>query len=346
MGTIFRRLATRFLPFARKNRFLAALYYSIFSERFSREQFAVLHGQKRFKETNGPGNGSSTILRRNIHRLEKGLIMRPRREVFALAYIEETITAYKRAVEEAQSGTHTEILWAHDVLNAYFNACGPHKIINRLRNDYSSIPHLQESCRADRANTFSPYMRNLEKPLSIEYLDLLKLAKHRRSVRWFKSKPVPRRLIEKAVLVASLSPSACNRQPFEFRFFDDPDLIPKIASLPGGTVGFHDNFPFICVLVGNLAHYYDEKDRHLIYIDGGLAAMSLILALETLGLSSCCINWPDIEKYELQAEQILGLKQYERPIMFLAIGYPDAKGMVPYSEKKSISQLCRWNYMG
>ena len=74
--------------------------------------------------------------------------------------------------------------------------------------------------------------------------------------------------------------------------------------------------------------------------------MSLVLALETLGLSSCCINWPDIEEYETEAQKTLGLLPHEWPVMFLAIGYPHPDGLIPYSDKKSVSQLCKWNQIG
>jgi nitroreductase len=346
MNRIRRRLAGRFLPWALRSRSLASLYYAFFSPKFSREHYGVVTGQKEFAISEGPGGGTSTLLRRNTHRLEKGLIMRPRRDVFALAYIEETVLAYKRAVEETQGAAGAEVCWARDVLDAYFEACASDELIDRLRTDFRAIPKLSTDCLPDRAKAFRPYSRKLDDPIPVSYADLLKLAARRRSVRWFEQKPVPRELIEKAVLLAGLSPSACNRQPFEFRFFDDPKLIAKVAGLPGGTVGFHENFPLIGVVLGSLAHYYDEKDRHLIYVDGGLATMGLVYALETLGLGTCCINWPDIEEDETRAAQVLGLKPYERPVMFLAVGYPDPKGLVPYSEKKPVSQLCRWNQIG
>ena len=72
--------------------------------------------------------------------------------------------------------------------------------------------------------------------------------------------------------------------------------------------------------------------------------MSLILALETLGLSSCCINWPDIEKQELAAEKALKLEPDERIVMFVAVGYADPKGLIPYSEKRTPKELCRFNF--
>jgi nitroreductase len=140
-----------------------------------------------------------------------------------------------------------------------------------------------------------------------------------------------------------MSPSACNRQPFEFRVFDDPELVEKVAKLPAGTKGFAHNFPVIIVLVGELRNYYGERDRHLIYIDASLAAMSFVYAAETLGLSTCCINWPDIEEYEQEADEVLGLEPDQRPVMFIAVGYPDSDGMVAYSQKKPNRQICRFN---
>jgi nitroreductase len=97
------------------------------------------------------------------------------------------------------------------------------------------------------------------------------------------------------------------------------------------------------VIVGNLDAYYDERDRHVIYIDASLAAMSLMLALETLGLSSCAINWPDLEAREKKMERFLSLNKYQRPVMCLGIGYPDPEGMVAFSEKRPLHQIRTYN---
>lgn len=343
---IFKRLRIEFLRMCGNSRGGVSLYYALFHPGFMREHRGVLVGKELFKQQNGPGGCSSTKLRRNIHRLEKGLIMRPRRSVFALDYIQETIEAYRRALEHCGGAASEELAWASDVLDAYFKACAPHELIDRLRLEFEKVGRVTAAVPDRRAEALMPYVRNLLTGPPVSYEDLLRLAERRRSVRWFQQRPVDRDLIEKAVKVAALSPSACNRQPFEFRFFDDPEMRRMVASLPSGTVGFHENFPVVGVVVGNLANFYDEKDRHLIYIDGSLATMSLVYALETLGLATCCINWPDIEEYEVRAEQVLGLRSYERPVMFLAIGYPDPDGMVPYSEKKPVAQLCCWNILG
>lgn len=325
----------------RKSSFCAAAYY-LLSGKFAREQRAVLAGQERFREIADAPAQSCSLLRRNTHRLEKGLLMRPRRAVFALDYIQETVDCYERvhrdgaALNDYDRG---ELDWARDVLTSYFEVTGSHPLIDTLRTRFQALPRSSSA-----ATPLVPYRRELSTPVSVAYEDLVALAHRRRSVRWFLQQRVPRDLIEKAVLIAAQSPSACNRQPFVFRIFDDPELAHRVGAIPAGTAGFSENFPAVVVVVGQQRHYFDERDRHVIYIDGALASMSFVYALETLGLSSCCINWPDIEEREQVLAEFLHLEPDERPIMLIALGYPDPDGLVACSQKKSLSQLCRFNF--
>ena len=76
---------------------LGALYYATFSAEFRREQAAVLAGRAQYIRELSELRSTSALLRRNTHRLEKGLIMRPRRAVFGANYIVETVTIFRRA---------------------------------------------------------------------------------------------------------------------------------------------------------------------------------------------------------------------------------------------------------
>lgn len=192
-------------------------------------------------------------------------------------------------------------------------------------------------------NASIPYCRDNSSFSKITYEDFYKLNKQRRSVRWFLEKPVARELIDKAILAAIQAPSACNRQPFEFRIIDDKTLLEKVVEIPMGTKGYSHSIQTFIVIVGNLDAYFDERDRHLIYIDASLANMSLMLAFETLGLSSCPINWPDIESREKMMAKFLNLKPYQRPVMCIGVGYPDPEGMVAYSEKRDLNKIRKFN---
>ncbi len=334
------------LCLASKSGFLCSVYYALCSASFWREHRAVVHSRlKHMKEATGPCGGQY-ILRRNIHLLEKGLLMRPGRGLFGLDYIRETVGCYARAVELGRTSpelvSEIELQWTSDVLTRYFEAVGPHPVIDELRNRFRTL----HAAVPARVLTAVPYRQDLARPPSIKYEDLLELARRRRSVRWFLQKAVPRTMIDQAIAVAALSPSACNLQPFEFRVFDDAELTRKIASIPTGTVGFSHNLPVVVVLIGKSHAWPSEQDRHLIYIDASLAAMTFLFALEARGLSSCCINWPDSQPQERRMTGLLGLEPDERVIMLIALGYPDPDGLVGYSQKKPLAQLRSFNVTG
>ena len=337
------RVDARLIPLVARSPRLSSWYYALFDRSFDREHQAVLNGRLLWERSRTGPVATNSLLRRNTHRLEKGLLMRPRRDVFALDYIQETVDFYCRVARDASSGdgaVNEEIQWTSDVLEQYFQIAGSHPLIDRLRTQFKQAHEPGPASRTPLV----PYRRDLTRPPSVSFEELLELAHRRRSVRWFENQRVPRDLIEKAVSIASLSPSACNRQPYIFRVFDDPEVVPQVAGLPGGTTGFAQQFPAIVVLIGELRNYYGERDRHLIYIDASLAAMSFVYAAETLGLGTCCINWPDIEVDEARAVEMLKLEPDQRPIMFIAVGFPDAEGMVAYSQKKSNASLIRYNF--
>lgn len=337
--SLLKRAQTLVIRTASRSRIGSTLYYA-FEGSFGREHRATLAGKVMYRESVTRPQGTSSLLRRNVHRIEKGLIMRPRRTPFGLNYIKETVDAY---VAACRANVDTaELAWARDVLSEYMSVNPPHPVIDPLRDAVVSIgdPAPAES----RATRRTPYRRDPSQAPSISYDEFLKLARFRRSVRWFLPKAVPRDAIEKAVVVAGYSPSACNRQPYQFRVFDDPELVRQVIELPMGTGGFGHQVPAVAVVVGRQRSYFSERDRHLIYIDGALAGMSFVYALEVQGLGSCCINWPDVESREAKMAKLLKLAPDERPIMLIAIGYPDPDGSVPHSVKKSVASVCRFNF--
>lgn len=321
----------------------ASFFYGVLDSSFAREQRAFLSGRSRFNSGFGGVCDSSSILRRAVHRIEKGLIARPRRSVFATDYILAAVEAYAEKLKDLKATGSAELAWAHDVFVEYFRVCGEDARVKEASSLFSGLPVVSFSTEDMRSDLRKPYGRG-KVSTPIAYDDLLSLAKVRRSVRWFEDRTVPREKLLKAIAVATLSPSACNRQPFTFRIFDKEPMLSNAAGLPPGTRGYEHQFPCVIAVVGHQRYYSLERDRHLIYIDGSLATMSLILALETLGLSSCCINWPDIEERELAAEKTLKLESDERIVMFIAVGYADPEGLIPYSEKRTPEELCRFNF--
>lgn len=329
---LFYQFRIRFSSMFSRASFLSTLYFLLFDRSFSREHFAVMSGQQNFELQRQHPTGTNAILRRNIHRLEKGLMMKPRKPVFAEDYIGETVAIYSKA--RAESGfSEPELRWAHDVLLKYFDTVNPTAITESALAAFRHTP-------ISKTEYCNPFKYKELPQHNCKYEQFLSLCTHRHSVRWFQTTPVEPDIVHKAVIAASQAPSACNRQPYRFHLLYQANAV-AAASLAMGTVGFAENIPALAVVVGDLSCYQEYRDRHLIYIDASLAAMQFMLALETLGLSTCPINWPDIEVREQSMQKMLGLPAFQRPVMLIAIGYADPEALIAYSQKKTVEQLIR-----
>jgi nitroreductase len=321
-----------------KSKLLSKIYY-LFNSKFNAEHHAVLAGRVAYKYSLIEIGSSCALLRRNIHRLEKGLIMKPRRDVFAEGFIQETVVCYKVAIESDQLAAE-EKKWATDVLDEYFKVVASTKILDTARHLYTdSRNELSYSNDLDiyfpsEGKSYKPYGYSNLPANNVDFEELKNLYVRRRSVRWYENKEVPIDLIRKASNIASFAPSACNRQPYRFLFCNEKKKAVQIAKCAMGTAGFSENLPAIIAIIGDLSAYPHERDRHVIYIDASLAAMQLMLALETLGLSTCSINWPDLNANERIIRDIIDLKIHEKVVMLMAVGYADNTGGIPYSQKK------------
>jgi nitroreductase len=322
------------------NRATATIGFWLSPFGFNRERYAILTGRAAYRRNQDRVHATSPRLRRNIHRLEKALIMEPRRPRFALAYIAETVEAYELYQQDCSLTDAKLARWSTDVLHAYFAAVDKNDELEALETRFlvaaGEAPDSVEE-------SHSPFLRGASPELTVAHEDLLNLAIRRRSVRWFEDRPVDRDLIDKALLVARQSPTACNRQPFEYRIYDDPGMVRKVAAIPFGAAGYHHNIPTVVVLVGKLDNFFSARDRHVIYIDASLSAMAFMLGLETVGLASSVINWPDFEPLERKMARVIGLEPYERVVMLLAVGHPRDDAGVPYSAKKSLEYLRSYN---
>lgn len=328
-----------FLPIFSKSGFLSSFYYTFFSSAFNHAHQSILKGKIRHLKNLYNNKENEYLLANYIHAIEKGLTMKNRKEIFALSYIKKTVKAYETVIKSESIISEERIKWFYDILDMYFKEAGDHIVIKEAKNHFYSLPkyHGQvEEC-------FVPFKRIDGVKSNIHFDDFLNLARQRKSVRWFQNKKVPHELIDKALSASILSPSACNRQPFRFLIYDDKEWLSKLSSLPSGAKGFSDNIPMLVVVVGMTDAYENERDKNVFYIDASLASMSFMFALETLGLGSCALNWPDIKKRERKLRRILDIEDTDRVVMFIAVGYPEGSDYIGSSAKKSVEKIRAYN---
>jgi len=146
--------------------------------------------------------------------------------------------------------------------------------------------------------------------------ELLNFLKTRRSIRRFKSEPVPRELIIKILDVARFAPSAHNSQPWRFIIIDDPSIKKELASIHGGAKPLYSAPQAIVVVSDKNA----SPDSYL--IDGANAAIYIQLAAHALGLGTV---WIQTMRNIRDIQRILDLPENLVPVAILAIGYPDER---------------------
>ena len=153
------------------NGFLASLYFSLFSRRFHGEHLAVLSGRLRYYDDLQGGGTSSPLLRRNIHRLEKGLVMKPRRPVFAEDFILETVQAFDRARATPEYSAE-ELEWAADVLEEYFSVVSDTAIIKTARLVFAGGDDTLVVLDDGRQRRSKPYPRSSSPAPAVTFEDL------------------------------------------------------------------------------------------------------------------------------------------------------------------------------
>lgn len=331
LGKIFRAIEAFVLDRSEQRLFASAAILLTFLD-LRREAAAVVAGRRMSR--NGDLRGSLTALRRDVHRLEKGIIMRPRRIPFGKDYVPGAVASFAK-LDATSSIPAEDREWAVDVLSQYFEITGA-----------AGDPWLTEARRHfERLGVGNPlpaqvpYARSVSPEASVTIEQLEMLSRRRRSVRWFADVEVDPTAVDRALMVAGQAPSACNRQNVRFHLVYGTEDSAKVLGTVGGTRGFAHQVPAVAVVIGRLAGYRHAFDRHAIFIDGGLASMSLLYALETQGLSSCCINWPDVGAQYSKIRKLVPLESDEQVLMLVAIGTASADGMIPFSSKRGISTL-------
>lgn len=224
----------------------------------------------------------------------------------------ETIRAYRKRIEETPSGQTSLLKKTLD---------------HEIQRNPERFPELQTpsgAARAVRAGSF----------------DVLEtLALDRRSVRSFTPAKVDIDLIYRAVKIAQQSPSACNRQPCRVHHYNQRDTIDSMLEIQNGNRGFGHTIPTLLVLTAEATSFFDASERHEPYVDGGLFAMSLLLAFQAQGISSCCLNWC-VEPAQDKAAHVRGnIPASERIIMYIAIGYADESALVPRSPRRQLASV-------
>lgn len=215
---------------------------------------------------------------------------------------------------------------------------------------YTQLPQLTDEERIARVRAFREEMAT------------------RRSCRMFSDRPVPRALIEEAILAAGTAPSGANHQPWHFAVISSPELKHRIrlaaeeeerafyagkagqewleALEPLGTdedKSYLDAAPWHIVVFGQRRGGIEPGDRKTNYYvteSVGIACGLLLAALHKAGLATLT-HTPAPMGF---LRELCGRPADEKPLMILVAGHPAGDAVVPVHalKKKPLEQITSW----
>lgn len=143
----------------------------------------------------------------------------------------------------------------------------------------------------------------------------------RYSIRDFKKSKVNINLIDKAVKLASKTPSVCNRQSWHVYHSSNKKVISKVLSFQSGNRGFAKLIPNLVIITTDLKSFLTGKEIYQQWIDGGLFSMSFIYAMHSIGVATCPLNWSQDPITDKNIRKNINIKTNQTIIMMIAIGH-------------------------
>ena len=215
---------------------------------------------------------------------------------------------------------------------------------------YTALPNLTDGERIQRARAFREDIAA------------------RRTCRMFAPTPVPRAVIEAAILAAGTAPSGANHQPWHFAVITSPDLKHRIrpaaeeeeAAFYAGKAGqewlaalaplgtdddksFLDIAPYLIVVFGQRRGGIDpgdDKQNYYVTESVGIACGLMLATLHKAGLATLT-HTPSPMGF---LRDICGRPASEKPLMIIVAGLPADTATIPEyaTRKKPLEQIASW----
>jgi len=170
-------------------------------------------------------------------------------------------------------------------------------------------------------------------------IDMDAFFRSRHSVRQFSDQPVDASLLEAAVSMAQKTPSVCNREAGRVYVIESRTKAETLLEHQNGNRGFGHQASRLLVITARLDCFHTVGERHQCWIDGGLFAMSLIYALHSLGLGSCCLNWSVEPDADHAFKAAAGIAEDQAIIMLLAVGHLPERFRVAKSTRRPLNDI-------
>lgn len=272
------------------------------------------------------------------HRIEKGLALASPRPGFGAATVDELLSRCGHQL--TRFGPSLTLRRVVNVLDEYctFNR---HHGVDVSEVERRLMP-LREACAGMEAVGDGGSMAVSRSEIhAASRIDLAPFISSRFSVRQFTGEAIDPKLIEAAVRMAQKTPSVCNRESGTVYALHDPSERARALAHQNGNRGFGEQAGCVLVVTSRLATFLTVGERHQCWIDGGMFSMSIVYALHSLGLGTCCLNWSVEPDRDLALRQATGIPADEAIVMMIAVGHLPDRFRVAQSPRRPLSEVLK-----
>ena len=275
----------------------------------------------------------------NYHSLEKGLSNSNIRFNFGQRALRELFKYLEQYIEAGYSFDDIRFKTGLSVIEQYIELHNKHNIdVSSVKERYNKL--ISVSSKEDYGGV-KEFTKDFI--LSKRKSNFAELSFYRSSVRDFSNEPVDIQLINEAIQIATKTPSVCNRQPWSVYVIKKRDLKERILRIQSGlTEERQKQVDTLIAITSKNSFLATPEERNQGFVDGGMFSMSLLYALQYVGLATCALNADLSKKDDKKIRDELGIPDSENLILFIAVGhYPD-KFKVPKSQRDSYKEITKY----
>lgn len=156
----------------------------------------------------------------------------------------------------------------------------------------------------------------------------------RHSVREYTPRIIDEKTLEEIVQTALLCPSECNMQPCKVYYSDDFEKIRKLMS---DKMVMKDVYNLLVITVNK--GFYAAGDLFQSWIDGGIFAESLIMAIHSRGLGACLFQCLKISPHYQKLKDSIGIPQNEDIVCCVGLGYLKDEYNIIETHRSTVSEM-------
>lgn len=279
----------------------------------------------------------SALIMMDCHRIEKGLALRNPRVYFGKAVVSRLLDNLKVLQER----------YGLDVLGkaALDALCEYDTYVRQQGEPDDSLLDCLAALRQRLPADLPEHKLGGIKTVTRESLqraamcDISAFFDSRHSIRTFSPEPVDLALITQAVSLARRTPSVCNRQTCRVHVVHNKEDLVRVLELQNGNRGFRAEVDKLLLITSEMTSFLGPAERNQCWIECGMFGMSLVYALHSLGLATCCLNWCVTSTTDRAMKELIDMGDSEVIGMAIAVGGMPEQFRVAKSLRKSVSEI-------